>query len=809
MAKYTPAEIRSVAQQYANDPNALQTMKDKYGVSDADFDAAMGAGAAKALKAKTAYGGTIQRSGRATDQDVARTLSGGFDITANDPYALFQAALLNKWSPEQAAQAGKTDVGTVNKWLADQGLSLDQPVQGLGENSNSVRGANGVPVAKAGAQKLDPGIMQMLQYLMQQNPSANTVSHGGYDAVRSPVFDQVGTGDSTQWSPTGQNQTLIYGPRSGGAWSYQSAPVFDENGNFIDTSGGDSTALGLAKFIATSIAGYNGADAANQRLSSQGMQGGLSGIDAAMADMGAGATNVGGVADSITELAATNIGGNVTNLGTIPPTAPSGAGGFFSKLATDPNLWKLGLGAVSSALTRGGDGINGPDLGQVTPQNLIPYLQQQGQQNWQRQLDASRYDVRDPNGSSTWSQVPNFNQGAYDQAMAAWNQAGGASSNLPQPTRDQFTSYAWTNTSTLSPQNQALKNANDAFKGQIAQWLPGAAGQYAATAQGGANRSNIPGFDFSKPTTPTFQNPTYGNVQRGQMQSSVQPTARDWAGNVGNPVTKWSTQLAERNPWSYDQQGADAAFSQQTRYLLPQQKSDTSAMEARLAEQGFVPGTPGYSKAMTDLQNTQQMALGNARDSAIQQGRQFGDQAFDNQTSGLSGGIQGMLNFAGVGLNTDQAKFGQNLSAGQFRNTAQQQDFAQQMDLSARKRQEGLDANQVAQNLYSNQVQNQNNFNNTVAQANQQANQNFQTDLGAQRNVVLDALNAQNTIRDPQAPGAAQSNVPGANQPDIAGILKTFFDNNVDIKNANTASSNANTQSWMNFLAAIMPALLK
>ncbi len=73
-----------------------------------------------------------------------------------------------------------------------------------------------------------------------------------------------------------------------------------------------------------------------------------------------------------------------------------------------------------------------------------------------------------------------------------------------------------------------------------------------------------------------------------------------------------------------NQQAIDAAYSQQTRMLDPQFQREMQTMEARLAEQGFVPGTPGYERAMSIFGEERTKAYGSARDSSILQGYNIG-----------------------------------------------------------------------------------------------------------------------------------------------------------------------------------------
>lgn len=70
----------------------------------------------------------------------------------------------------------------------------------------------------------------------------------------------------------------------------------------------------------------------------------------------------------------------------------------------------------------------------------------------------------------------------------------------------------------------------------------------------------------------------------------------------------------------FNQNVGDAVYNSQTRYLDPQIARDKQGLEARLAEQGFVPGTPGYNQAMETFGDTNNRAYGAARDSATLQG---------------------------------------------------------------------------------------------------------------------------------------------------------------------------------------------
>jgi len=83
----------------------------------------------------------------------------------------------------------------------------------------------------------------------------------------------------------------------------------------------------------------------------------------------------------------------------------------------------------------------------------------------------------------------------------------------------------------------------------------------------------------------------------------------------------------------FNQSASDAAYSNATRYLDPQIAQQQQALEARLAEQGFVPGTPGYKQAMANFMDTNQRAYASARDTATLQGFSQGNNQFNQSLS--------------------------------------------------------------------------------------------------------------------------------------------------------------------------------
>lgn len=120
-----------------------------------------------------------------------------------------------------------------------------------------------------------------------------------------------------------------------------------------------------------------------------------------------------------------------------------------------------------------------------------------------------------------------------------------------------------------------------------------------------------------------------GTLTPGAQQISDSLGSLDFSGLPG-----LQTSAGDRN--TFNQSAIDAAYGQQTRYLDPQIQQQQRALEARLSEQGFVPGTPAYNQAMQNFMDTNQRAYASARDSSILQGTQIGQADYRNAISGVT-----------------------------------------------------------------------------------------------------------------------------------------------------------------------------
>ena len=273
------------------------------------------------------------------------------------------------------------------------------------------------------------------------------------------------------------------------------------------------------------------------------------------------------------------------------------------------------------------------------PAVSIPLQGAENRRSFDYQLGQMRTNTQGPTGSTSWSKTPTFDEAGYNKALAdfqsrqgdpstsgqTWvpgspgggdfqdpntgniisspasaghwetNPNGSASVLGTAPDKSAFTNYDWTQTTTLSPEQQALFDTNQRMQGNLSH-------QAESSLANPLDLSSLPGI--------------------GRSQS------------LGNEADQYYSGLADRSLGDNFSTGlSDAAYRQQTRYLDPQQEQEKSKLAASLADQGFVPGTPGYDQAMRNFSDTSNRAYGAARDSAIGQGYQQGNTQLQLQTA--------------------------------------------------------------------------------------------------------------------------------------------------------------------------------
>lgn len=135
----------------------------------------------------------------------------------------------------------------------------------------------------------------------------------------------------------------------------------------------------------------------------------------------------------------------------------------------------------------------------------------------------------------------------------------------------------WTQTMTLSPEQQALYNQNQGI------------------------------------------NQTLGNIAEsgvGQVQNSM-----------NNPLN-FSQMQALQSPGQIQQQASNAAYQNAAQYLDPQFQQSNAQLANRLANQGITQGSEAYNNAMLNAGNQQQQAYESARNQAYIQGQQGAQQQY-------------------------------------------------------------------------------------------------------------------------------------------------------------------------------------
>lgn len=250
------------------------------------------------------------------------------------------------------------------------------------------------------------------------------------------------------------------------------------------------------------------------------------------------------------------------------------------------------------------------------PKVLIPLQTDANNRTFQYQLDQQRVNSYDPYGSKVWEKNSNFDQAGYDAAMAAYN--AGPFGKMPMgsrlaPDRAKFEGTpTWTLRETLSPAQQKIFDANTASQ----------LGQSELLREGTKRVSD----SLATPYTESADQLGVTDYIRGLAADSISD--------------------------QFNQDVGDAVYSAQTRYLDPQNAREKQGLEARLAEQGFVPGTPGYNQAMETFGDTTNRAYGAARDASILQGYGQGNTSLARRESiaGLMGNANAQLIAQQLGL---------------------------------------------------------------------------------------------------------------------------------------------------------------
>ena len=459
---------------------------------------------------------------------------------------------------------------------------------------------------------------------------------------------------------------------------------------------------------------------------------------------------------------------------------------------------------------------------------LIPLQTAANKDQFNYTLGQSRVNTVTPYGSQTWSRSPYTDNNAYYTALNRWQQANGqpvtpgpslapshgptmhiletgdapgsgvpggdpgvgtgdaggssgsgaggpndvnnsnvntgsggqntGSGSMPLPS--DFTNYNWTQTQQLSPEQQKL------YEGDVGQKL--STQDIIARILGGAGQRFGAPVDFSGLTPGGSQMTASGNPV-----SSVGTTSQDRYSPLAGALSGFSDKIGGLNPLSINKDAADASYQSSARYLDPQVQQQQSQLEARLAQQGFVPGTPAYDQEMNQFRMANERTYADARDRATQLGATVGNQAFGNSMQGLQAQIAAALSGANFGQGQDTSSFGQRLASGNF-------------------------ANDAAANLFNRQ---------TVA--NTQNNQTRQQQMAEMLTGRQQPLNELNSLRTgstfaPPSFSTGQTSAPGMSGTDYLGAANSQYNGQLNAFNSQVGQDNSTYGAIASLLSAYL-----
>ena len=208
------------------------------------------------------------------------------------------------------------------------------------------------------------------------------------------------------------------------------------------------------------------------------------------------------------------------------------------------------------------------------------------QAKYQTALD--RITQRDPYGSVGW----HF-QG-YDI-------------NNPQP-------GDWVQTTSLSPQQQAIANAEQYNALHLQNLGSQAIGQ----------ASNTLASNFN-PWVTDFRDPSWATIGANRVGL---PNYTGWGFNQQNTLTQFGN--LDENVDRYNSEAAKALYDKQTQFMGERFGQETDAERSRLAAMGLQEGTEAYSRALDQMQRNQNSAYQTAALDATLKGYDVGTQNLNN-----------------------------------------------------------------------------------------------------------------------------------------------------------------------------------
>jgi len=300
----------------------------------------------------------------------------------------------------------------------------------------------------------------------------------------------------------------------------------------------------------------------------------------------AGLLSGGDSAVSGMDLAADGAGGYGTLSSTAPATDSFTGATGFGDMSVDPNT-------LSNNYDAGSQFAGGENFAQTEPWTVDPNTQ---------------YNVTNATGAESSTPATTPERGVYNEM--------GPNGNPVSVDTNQLAGQ-------MPPEQSLGSQALDFAKAN-----PQLVASGVGLALNQANKPDMPANTSTGGSTAGTSNPALIDA----LTQKLYGANGENAGNIDySSVNGLKTSAGDTN--QYYQTAADAMYDKQKQYLDPQVQQNRQQLEARLAEQGFVPGTPGYNQAMQNFMDTNNRAYAAARDSAIGQGITAGQGIFNNELS--------------------------------------------------------------------------------------------------------------------------------------------------------------------------------
>lgn len=291
------------------------------------------------------------------------------------------------------------------------------------------------------------------------------------------------------------------------------------------------------------------------------------------------------------------------------------------------------------------------------------------------QTAANRPNINTPFGTQSWTNTPTFDQAGFDTATANYAKTavaatgataghyqnngydgdgnssqtwvpgtdGTAASNSAgaAPTRADYTGADnWTQTTTLSPQQQAALDSQMKIQQQRTDYAGDLMPKVKEDIARGVDYNNLNPFGMA-PTASKFQD--MSNADRMAMPS-------------------------------YDRGFVQDIQNQALDYMRPDMQQSSNALESKLYAQGLTPGSTAYETATRRLNDQQSRDKYNALNTAMSQGTQM----FNSNLSAQGQDFNQKQSIANMNNQNRTNEFSQNMSVSNYNNTLRQQQIAEQ-----------------------------------------------------------------------------------------------------------------------------------